>query len=120
MRQIEELRAQRRDIVRQIASLGEMRRGNVTEQYVDARHKDGCQVRRGPYPVYSFKEKGKTVSKRLKSPEEVETYRGQIEAFRKFQGLMRALVRVSEKLADRSVAGVGDLKKTPRRRSRRS
>ena len=120
MEALQKLRTKRREIIKQIASVGEMRRGNVTEQYVEARHKDGSQVRRGPYPVYSFKEKGKTVSRRLRSPEDVEAYRKQIQAFRRFQVLMGALVSVSEQLADLSAGETEAQKKTPKRRSRRT
>jgi len=117
MQNLQELQARRREILKEIASLRQMRRGTVTEQYVEAALKDGSKVRRGPYPVYTFKEKGKTVSKRLKSAEEVQAYRRQIQAYRRFHELTADLVNVSEQLADSGLKEADDQKKTPRRSS---
>lgn len=120
MNNAQELEARRQEIVCEIASLEQMRRGSVVDQYVEDVLKDGSKVRRGPYPLCSFKEKGKTVSRRLKSRQEVETYRKQIEAFRRFQELSAELVRVCEQLADMEVAGRMGEKKTPKSGSRRT
>src|SRR3989304_8054361 len=110
-----ELKARRGQILREIASLGDIRRGTVTEQYVEATLKDGSKVRRGPYPVYTFKEKGRTISKRLKSAEQVDTYQRQIQAYRRFHELTAALLNVSEQLADSALGQADAEKKTPRR-----
>lgn len=84
----------------QLASLGPMRKGSLTEQYVEVTLKDGSNSRRGPYTLYSCKENGKTVSRRLRSDGEVALYREQIAAFRRFQELTAELARIGRTLAD--------------------
>jgi hypothetical protein len=100
MQTSEQIRARRKVVLAELASLEEIRRGSVTEQFVEATKKDGSKVRRGPYPLYTFKEKGKTVSRRLKRGQEVENYRQQIDAFRRFQELMAELLRMGEQFSD--------------------
>ena len=77
-----------------------MRKGSLTEQYVEVTLKDGSNSRRGPYTLYSCKENGKTVSRRLRSDGEVTLYREQIAAFRRFQELTAELARIGRTLAD--------------------
>ena len=100
MSRIEELRARRKEIVETLASLEQIRRGSVVEQYVQRVRKDGSVVRRGPYPLYSFKEKGKTISRRLRSDEQVKACREQIGRFRRFAKLVEELVRIGEEISD--------------------
>ena len=66
--------------------------------------------------MYTFKEKGKTVGKRL-SRKQAPLYRAQIERFRAFEKLSRQFVGVSEKLADLEGAGGDEGKKNSSRRS---
>jgi len=114
MSRIEELRARRKEIVETLASLEQIRRGSVTEQYVEGVRKDGSVVRRGPYPLYSFKEKGKTISRRLRSDEEVRACREQIGRFRRFRKLVEELVRIGEQISDLAPSDQAGQKKTPR------
>lgn len=93
----EERRAQ---ILQELAQLRSIRRGSVTEQHVEVVGKDGRRYKRGPYPVYTFKEKGKTISRRLSNPDEVKAVRQQIEAGRRFQELTRELMRLGESLGN--------------------
>jgi len=112
MNQVQELESRRREILVQIAAVGPMRRGTVTQQYVETTRKDGTKVKRGPYPVHTYKEGGKTVSKRLHSQEEVEAYSAQIAAYRRYQQLHAELVRISEQLCDATAALEQTQKKT--------
>jgi len=96
----EEIGARRKSVLAELASLEEIRRGSVTEQYVEATKKDGSKVRRGPYPLYTFKENGRTVSRRLSRGEHVQRYDRQIQAFRRFQKLVAELLRLGEQLSD--------------------
>lgn len=89
-----------------------MRRGSVVEQVYESVGKDGTKVRRGPYPLYSFKEKGKTVSRRIKDPKLKTRYEEQIGAFRRFQELTAQLVRIGEQIADWALSDEEALKKT--------
>jgi hypothetical protein len=123
MSHVEQMRVRRAQVLHELARLEEIRRGSLTEQYVEAARLDGSRVRRGPYPLYTFKEKGRTMSRRLRSREEVERYRGQIEGFRRFRELVEELRRLGEGLSDavsNTVAGSPEdaVKKTPWSRSR--
>jgi len=87
----------RRDILAELAGLTRIRRGSVTEQYVEAAGRRGQVLRRGPYPLYSFKTKGRTVSRRIRK-EQAAVYREQIAAGRRFQELTHALMELGEAL----------------------
>ena len=112
MSRVEQLRAKRKQLLAELAGLEQIRRGTVVEQFVHARHKDGSKVRRGPYPLYSFKQKGKTVSRRVTEPAQVEVYRQQIKAFRRFRELISQLVTIGEQLSDVALSEDESLKKT--------
>jgi len=117
----EALAARRRVVLGELASLAEVRRGSVVEQYVEAVGADGQRRRRGPYPLYTRKDKRqKTVARRLKSAAEVTAYRRQIEGFRRFQRLVAELLTIGEQLSDQAAATGGPGKKTTRRRQSRT
>lgn len=119
MAKAEMVRSRRNEVLRELAGLEHMRRGSVVEQFVEDVHKDGCTVRRGPYLLYSYKHKKKTISRRLKGSDEAERYREQISAFRRFQDLMAELVNLGEQLCEIEDASVTDVKKTKRSRWKR-
>ncbi len=108
------IQQQRQHIIEQITQIVEMRRGSIVDQVVEAVGADGKKHRRGPYPIYTFKEAGKTVSRRLKEPELIDTYRQHIEQGRRFQELTAQLLRVGEQLSDQALASSAQ-KKTSKR-----
>ena len=112
MNKIGKLTQTRSDILKEIASLGPMRKGTLSEQFLETVRKDGSKRKRGPYMVYTFKEKGKTVSLRIKTQEQARVYREQIRSFRRYQELSGELLKVSQRLADLLAADPGDEKKT--------
>lgn len=95
-----QLQNRKHQIVDELAKLGPMRKGSLSTQIVQAVLKDGTPSQRGPYTIYTFKRKGKTVSKRLKDPQQIEVYRRQIETFRRFQELTTELMDTNQRLAD--------------------
>lgn len=97
---LQELLKQRQRILDELSSLERMRRGSIVEQFLEVKDKRGKTVRRGPYPLYSYKEHGRTVSRRLRSSQEVETYRKEISAFRRFEELTAELRRLGEALCE--------------------
>jgi hypothetical protein len=115
----EMVRSRRNEVLRELAGLEHMRRGSVVEQFVEDVHKDGREVRRGPYLLYSYKQKKKTISRRLKGADQAERYRDQINAFRRFQDLMAELVNLGEQLCEIEDLPATDVKKTTRSRWRR-
>lgn len=106
------------DILAQMHSLLPCRRGSITEQKVVTTAPDGRPRTRGPYPIYTFKEKGKTISRRITDPAQLALYREQIERGRQFQKLSAQLLRMAEAQAD-AHADLAALKKTPKSKSRR-
>jgi hypothetical protein len=106
------VRQQRQQLLQQLSSLQELRRGSLTEQFLMVKRKDGSRVKRGPYPLLTRKHGQKTVSRRLTDPALVPLYRQQIQAMRQFETVVDGLVRVGEQLSDLAVAEVVP-KKTP-------
>jgi hypothetical protein len=102
---------QKNELLAQLAALGPMRKGTLSEQYVQTTLKDGTPSRRGPYTVYTFKAHGRTLSQRLSDRARIALYREQIATFRRFQELSAELLRVGQQLADRQAAGEEGCKK---------
>jgi hypothetical protein len=98
------LEEQRQSLLRQLSTLRELRRGSLTEQFLTVKHADGSKLRRGPYPLLTRKEAGKTLSRRLTDPGLVPLYHLQIRAMRQFEDVVQQLVRVGEQLGDLAVA----------------
>jgi len=101
----------RQDILAELVGLARIRRGSVTEQYVEATGRRGRPLRRGPYPLYTFKTGGRTVSRRIRA-EATAAYREQIAAGRRFQALTRELMELGETLCDQDLRADA-VKKTP-------
>ncbi len=101
----------RREILAELAGLTRIRRGSVTDQYVEAAGRRGRTLRRGPYPLYSFKTRGRTVSRRIRA-EQADVYREQIVAGRRFQELTHELMELGEALCEQDLR-VDAEKKTP-------
>lgn len=108
---------QRHAILAELARLGPLRRGSVTDQYIETTGTDGKPRRRGPYPVYTAKENGRTVSRRLNRPELVTACREHIAQGRRFRELVDQLMRLGEALSDQALSDTA-LKKTPKPGSR--
>jgi len=108
------LEHRRQALLEQLAGLRELRRGSLTEQFLRVKHADGSIVQRGPYPLLTSKEAGKTLSVRLTDPALVPLYRQQIQALRQFETVVDQLVGVGEELSDLAVAELVQ-KKTPGR-----
>ena len=100
MAELGKLKSRWHDILREVADLSEMRRGSIIEQFMETVNADGSKRRRGPYVLYSYKEKNKTVSMRLSNRELADIYRKQIGAFRRFQDLTQELVSLGEKISN--------------------
>ena len=111
MTQLQRLRNRRSEILKEISALEQIRRGSVVEQYIETVNADGTKVRRGPYALYSYKEKKKTVSRRVSNPELAKVYREQINAFRRFQELNTELTSIGEKISDMVISEEDDQKK---------
>jgi hypothetical protein len=97
---VPDLLARRKQILDELTGLTQMRRGSITEQCMERVDERGRVTRRGPYPLLTFKEKGRTVARRLHTPEDIARCRRQIENFRRFEELMAELREVGEALCE--------------------
>jgi len=104
------LEHRRQALLQQLAGFPQLRRGSLTEQFLVVKHRDGSQVKHGPYPLLTRKRGAKTVSQRLTDPQLVPLYRQQIQALRQFETVVDQLVQVGEELSDLAVAAVAQKK----------
>lgn len=93
-------------ILEELAGLVQLRRGSITEQMVEHVDKQGQKRQRGPYPLLTYKEQGRTVSRRLHGIKEVAQCRQQIENFRRFEQLTQELREVGERLCEEADVSV--------------
>jgi hypothetical protein len=113
-----QVRKRRKELLAELAAIEQMRRGSLYPQVFEATRKDGTKVHRGPYTLYTRKEKGKTVSRRISDPEQVGRYQEQIDAFRRFEALAGELVRIGERISDLVLSDEEELKKKRSRRGK--
>ena len=98
---VQELEARRNAIIEQMRSIRSMRRGTISEQHFKT-HLKGRKgvVLQGPYYVLSRREGGKTVSKRLRSPVELEQARKDVAEHKTFLGLCQEFERLTARLGE--------------------
>ena len=98
---IQELETRRNTILEEIRSIRSMRRGTINEQHFKTRLKGRKGIiLQGPYYVLSRREGEKTVSRRLKSPEEVEQARRDVAEYKRFMGLCQEFERLTARLGE--------------------
>jgi len=107
------IQQRRRKILDELGQLEQIRRGSLTDQFVEVPTRDGRSHRRGPYPLYTYKSGGKTVSLRLSGSEQVGRYREQVRAGHRFQELTRELMELGESFCDQMLHADAE-KKTPK------
>ena len=101
MRVLQKLREARQGILAQIALIEEMRRGSVIRQFLKIKSKGKRRPTLcGPYALFTFKKKGKTISRRLHDLEEIRRLEEQVENYHIFQKLCRRLVEIGEAICD--------------------
>jgi hypothetical protein len=122
MEKVRELEARREQILIEIRNIRAMRKGSVTEQYLKVKTKGREEpVSRGPYFLYTRKEKGKSVGHRL-SVEQADCYRQEVVAYHHFQALCNEYAETTERLGDleRAFEDGSQEKKLRKSRSRRT
>jgi len=127
MGKLEELEKKRESLKMEIIKIGNMRRGSVSQQFVPVQHKgEKMPILKGPYYVYTAKQKGKSIGKHLKVGPELEKYRREVNNYHRFQQLIRELVSVNEKICELSPlprendkSEIEELKKKPLSKSRK-
>lgn len=106
-----QVRKRRKELLEELAAIEQMRRGSLCSQVFEATRRDGRKVYRGPYMLYTYKEKGKTVSRRVTNPDHIPRYQEQMDAFRRFEALTGELVRMGERISDFILSDEQELKK---------
>ena len=100
MTEIKRVEARREELLKEMRSLRGMRRGSVMEQHLRVKVKGKKEPElRGPYWLYTRKEKGKSVGKRLSESEALRC-RAEVESFHRFQALCREYSELSERLGE--------------------
>ena len=98
---LSKLKQARQQILTQIALIEEMRRGSVIRQFLKIRLKGRSKPTLvGPYALLTLKKKGRTVSRRLRDPDEIRRLEHQVENYHTFQHLCRELVEIGEALCE--------------------
>jgi hypothetical protein len=113
METIEQLESKRQKILQELGELRAIRRGTISQQFVDTIDKEGRPKRRGPYFLHTYKDKGKTISRRLTSTRQVERCQAQIEAYRRYEQLTTQLLEIGEQISNLTLSGEVE-KKTSR------
>ncbi len=101
MPQLPKLKKARQEILAQISLIEEMRRGSVTRQFLKIQIKGQPQsILSGPYALFTCKQKGRTVGRRLHDPQEIRRLEHQVENYHTFQNLCRKLVDIGEQICE--------------------
>ena len=101
METVQELEARRNAILEEMRSIRSMRRGTINGQHFKT-HLKGKRgmVLQGPYYVLSRREGEKTVSKRLRSPAELERAQKEVAEYKRFMGLCQQFERLTAHLGE--------------------
>jgi hypothetical protein len=117
-----ELESRRADLVKQIAGLGDLRSGSISNTSgrcgkPNCRcHKPGNPVH-GPNPRLTYKHQGKTITESLPTPTAQKKAEREIAEFRHFEQLVRAFLEVNAKICRaRSVQEPSSSQEKKRRR----
>ena len=76
------------DTIEQILSLGPARRGQLSEQFLKGRRKDGSEVLRGPYYVLQWYEGGRKMSARVPK-DQVPRVREELARGKRVEAMLR-------------------------------
>lgn len=98
---LSKLRQARQKILDHIALIEEMRRGTVTRQFLKVKLKGKSEPALvGPYALFTYKKKGRTVGRRLHDLEEIRRLEHQVENYHTFQHLCRRMVEIGEAICE--------------------
>jgi hypothetical protein len=125
-----DLEAQRSALLAQMARMGDMRKGSITEAF-RACGKPTCACCRsdhpghGPYYAFTTKVAGKTKTIQMRPGPRLEKFQREVDAYRQFRILSDKLFVLNEAICEARPDPVetvsrAALKKTSRRSSRRS
>jgi hypothetical protein len=94
-----DLESRRNALLEQMRGIRSMERGAITEQFFHkSRPGEKRLVRQGPYYVFSRREGGKTMSRRLTGPADLERARQDVKAYQEFVALCQEFARLTEQM----------------------
>ena len=94
-----DLEARRNALLEQMRGIRSMERGTITEQFFHrSRPGEKRLARQGPYYVFSRREGGKTMSRRLSRPAELERAQQDVKAYKEFVALCQEFARLTEQM----------------------
>jgi hypothetical protein len=101
MNEVKQIEDRRNALLEEMRSIRSMRRGTINEQYFKSYSKGKKEMKRqGPYYVLSRREGGKTVSRRMNSPAELEQARREVEEYKKFLLLCREFEQLTTRMGE--------------------
>ncbi len=99
MNTVEQIQKERTRIAQEMLNIPNARQGSITEQYFPVmRNGMPTEERRGPYWIFSTKQKGKTVSKRLTTSTNLQYARQEISNHKRLQELFHRFEELTERL----------------------
>jgi hypothetical protein len=124
------LQARRETLLKQIANIGDMRRGSISETFRPCGKANcGCSAAEhpghGPYYAFTTKVAGKTRTIQLRGGARLTRFQREVEAYRRFRSLTAELLEINEAICDVRPGEAGEpserarLKKTSPRSSRK-
>jgi hypothetical protein len=120
---LQDLESRRVDLVKQIAGLGDLRSGSISDTSgrcgkPNCRcHKPGNPVH-GPNPRLTYKDLGKTVTESLPTPAAQKKAAREIAEFRHFEQLIRAFIEVNSQICRARSAEAAPVSQEKKRRRR--
>ena len=129
---LEKLEGRRTRVLEDLAAVGDMRPGSITERYRPCGKQPCCckeagHPGHGPYYSLTFKAGGKTVTRHLARGPALDKTRREIAAFRTFEQLVPKLVAVNQAICEARAVDDSEpaerralKKKSPRSSRRRS
>ena len=115
---VKDLESRREAILEEMRAIRSMKRGTINEQFLKVPHKGRKEpVLRGPYYMFTRREGGRTVGKRLTTPAELAQVRADLAAHKRFIALCKEFGELTEKLGELERLGKDDDQKKKRRSS---
>ena len=102
---VETLERERAEILKQMASLGDMRRGSIVQPYLPCGKTPCCckepgHPGHGPYFAFTRKIQGKTQTRQLRPGPALTKLRQEVETFHRFRGLSDRLIAINEEICE--------------------
>ena len=116
---LNQLEAQRKELLRQLAQAGDMRRGSINEVYRRC-GKDNCACAdpahpgHGPYYAYTTKVNGKTRTLQLRAGPRLSTLEQEVAEYKRFRATSERVIEVNEQICNARLGQTAEARKKKR------